>query len=358
MADRARGPGLGRASAICKNTPILVTRLTDADGASCDIFDFCPRFERSGGCTGRSPSSASSGRSPGAPRIRVTLNPATDWGARDAGRTSGTNHIRFLTEPQPLRLTTDAPVVPPARGTQLPAGAAAPFLPRPGRALRRQCRARRWRRCCSQTADALARLGARARHPARMAEGGDPRRDHAEALPARGDRRDRRRDDHLDPGGGQFGAQLGLSLLLDPRRLLHGAGAEPARRARRARKLSLLSAEHRRRGEGRPDPAALRGVGRAEAGGGRGGGAGRLSRHGPGPRRQRRLHPGPARRLRPDRPVQRPGLLRRAPAPAGRPGGFRRRSSGSASGPGRCTTSPTRAFGNSAPAPRSTPTAR
>ena len=34
-----------------------------------------------------------------------------DWGARDAARTSGTNHIRFLTEPQPLRLTTDAPVI-------------------------------------------------------------------------------------------------------------------------------------------------------------------------------------------------------------------------------------------------------
>ena len=42
------------------------------------------------------------------------------------------------------------------------------------------------------------------------------------------------------------GAQLGLSLLLDPGRLLHGAGAQPARRARRAGKLSRLSAQHRR----------------------------------------------------------------------------------------------------------------
>jgi GH15 family glucan-1,4-alpha-glucosidase len=47
----------------------------------------------------------------GAPRIRVTLNPASGWGARDAERTSGTNHIRFLVHPQPLRLTTDAPVL-------------------------------------------------------------------------------------------------------------------------------------------------------------------------------------------------------------------------------------------------------
>jgi GH15 family glucan-1,4-alpha-glucosidase len=47
----------------------------------------------------------------GAPRVRIDLNPATGWGARDAEMTNGTNHVRFLTEPQPLRLTTDAPVI-------------------------------------------------------------------------------------------------------------------------------------------------------------------------------------------------------------------------------------------------------
>src|SRR3546814_3903933 len=31
-----------------RNTPILVTRLTDDDGAAIEIFDFCPRFQRSG----------------------------------------------------------------------------------------------------------------------------------------------------------------------------------------------------------------------------------------------------------------------------------------------------------------------
>jgi GH15 family glucan-1,4-alpha-glucosidase len=40
----------------------------------------------------------------------VELNPAADWGGRDAERTSGSNHIRYLLKPQPLRLTTDAPV--------------------------------------------------------------------------------------------------------------------------------------------------------------------------------------------------------------------------------------------------------
>jgi GH15 family glucan-1,4-alpha-glucosidase len=47
----------------------------------------------------------------GTPRVRVALNPAAGWGARDATRTSGTNHIRFLLDPQPMRLTTDAPVL-------------------------------------------------------------------------------------------------------------------------------------------------------------------------------------------------------------------------------------------------------
>ena len=151
-----------------KNTPILVTRLTDADGAVAEVFDFCPRFERSGRMYRPVAFVRIVRPLAGAPRLKVALNPAADWGARDAERTSGTNHIRFLLEPQPLRLTTDAPVAPSARGAQLPARAAAPFLPRPGRALRRQRRP-------DAGDDAppdrrpLARLGARPRHPARMA---------------------------------------------------------------------------------------------------------------------------------------------------------------------------------------------
>ena len=64
------------------------------------------------------------------------------------------------------------------------------------------------------------------------------------------------------PEAPAFGAQLGLSLLLDPRFLLHGAGAEPAWRAGRAGEVSRLPAQHRRRREGRADPAALFGDGR------------------------------------------------------------------------------------------------
>jgi GH15 family glucan-1,4-alpha-glucosidase len=93
------------------NTPILSTRLTDADGAVAEIFDFCPRFERSGRMYRPVAFIRIVRPIAGAPRVRIALNPSTGWGAQDAERTSGTNHIRFLLDPQPMRLTTDAPVL-------------------------------------------------------------------------------------------------------------------------------------------------------------------------------------------------------------------------------------------------------
>jgi len=93
-----------------RNTPILVSRLTDTDGGVAELFDFCPRFERSGRMYRPVAWARIVRPIAGAPRIRATLNPATGWGEADAERTSGTNHIRYLLKPQPLRLTTDAPV--------------------------------------------------------------------------------------------------------------------------------------------------------------------------------------------------------------------------------------------------------
>lgn len=93
-----------------RNTPILSTRLTDADGGIAEIFDFCPRFERSGRMYRPVAFVRIVRPVAGAPRLKVELDPATDWGSRDAKRTSGSNHVRYLLEPQPLRLTTDAPI--------------------------------------------------------------------------------------------------------------------------------------------------------------------------------------------------------------------------------------------------------
>jgi GH15 family glucan-1,4-alpha-glucosidase len=93
-----------------RNTPILVSRLTDASGAIAEVFDFCPRFERDGRMYRPTAFVRIVRPVQGAPMIRIRLRPTLAFGARDCERTSGTNHIRYLVEPQPLRLTTDAPV--------------------------------------------------------------------------------------------------------------------------------------------------------------------------------------------------------------------------------------------------------
>jgi len=94
-----------------KNMPILVTRLTDDQGGIADVYDFCPRFERSGRMYRPVAFIRIVRPIAGAPRVRVAINPSRDWGAADAARTMGTNHIRFLLSPQPLRLTADAPII-------------------------------------------------------------------------------------------------------------------------------------------------------------------------------------------------------------------------------------------------------
>ncbi len=93
-----------------RNTPILVTRLTDSAGAAAEVYSFCPRYVQSGR-TYRPIAFARIVRPiAGTPRLRVRLDPAVDYGARPAATTSGSNHIRYLVDPQPMRLTTDAPI--------------------------------------------------------------------------------------------------------------------------------------------------------------------------------------------------------------------------------------------------------
>ena len=92
-----------------RNTPILVTRLTDARGGAIEIVDFCPRYRRFDRMF-RPPVFVRIVRPiTGAPRIRMRLTPAVDWGAARAERTAGTNHIRFLAA-MTLRLSTTAPI--------------------------------------------------------------------------------------------------------------------------------------------------------------------------------------------------------------------------------------------------------
>jgi GH15 family glucan-1,4-alpha-glucosidase len=93
-----------------RNTPVLVTRHTDAHGNAVDVIDFCPRYKRLGRMFRPVAFARIVRPVQGSPRIRVRLRPAKSWGAEDARRTRGSNHIRFLLADLTLRLTTDAAV--------------------------------------------------------------------------------------------------------------------------------------------------------------------------------------------------------------------------------------------------------
>ncbi|MES2176868.1 MAG: glycoside hydrolase family 15 protein [Gemmatimonadota bacterium] len=92
------------------NTPVLVTRLFDAEGGAIEIADFAPRFQQYGRVFCPMMLVRRVTRLAGAPRISVCLCPARDYGAARAGVTSGSNHIRYVGSNTVLRLTTDASI--------------------------------------------------------------------------------------------------------------------------------------------------------------------------------------------------------------------------------------------------------
>jgi len=92
-----------------RNTPILISRHSDAAGNAIEIVDFCPRFRR----LGRSYRPVAFARIvrpvSGSPRIRVKLRPTSDWGKHCREQIGASNHIRFALDTMTLRLTTSAP---------------------------------------------------------------------------------------------------------------------------------------------------------------------------------------------------------------------------------------------------------
>ena len=92
------------------NTPILETVLTDANGGVVKLIDFAPRFEQFG--RHYRPTMIIRQLVPveGAPRLRVRLRPAKNYGTGRPDTTFGSNHIRYLGSGITLRLTTDASV--------------------------------------------------------------------------------------------------------------------------------------------------------------------------------------------------------------------------------------------------------
>ncbi|MBV9548840.1 MAG: glycoside hydrolase family 15 protein [Alphaproteobacteria bacterium] len=90
-----------------RNTPVLVSRHTDANGGTIEVVDFCPRLRRDN--RGYRPAAFARVLRPlsGAPRIRVRLRPAA-WLASDSRKTFGSHHIHYPLKRTDMRLTTNA----------------------------------------------------------------------------------------------------------------------------------------------------------------------------------------------------------------------------------------------------------
>jgi GH15 family glucan-1,4-alpha-glucosidase len=92
------------------NTAVLRTRLFGADGQALEITDFAPRFTRRGRMFHPVQIVRRLRVLAGAPRVRVQLRPAFEWGAQAPRVTQGSHHIRYVGPDQVLRLTTTAPL--------------------------------------------------------------------------------------------------------------------------------------------------------------------------------------------------------------------------------------------------------
>ncbi|MEO1199701.1 MAG: glycoside hydrolase family 15 protein [Pseudomonadota bacterium] len=90
-------------------TAILRTVLYGAEG-SVEVIDFAPRFYQRGRAF--RPRTLIRRITPlsGSPRIRIQVRPHYDYGATVPKRTRGSNHVRYIGDPNTLRLTTDVAV--------------------------------------------------------------------------------------------------------------------------------------------------------------------------------------------------------------------------------------------------------
>ena len=93
-----------------RNTPILSTEITDANGAVLQMLDFCPRYKNQGRTYRPLAFVRLIRPMAGTPLVRIKLRPMVNWGERPAAKTTGSNHVRYVGGETILRLTTDCPV--------------------------------------------------------------------------------------------------------------------------------------------------------------------------------------------------------------------------------------------------------
>lgn len=97
-------------SQYVRNTALVETILTDANGAKVRITDFAPRFERHERVFRPPQIVRRIEPLQGLPRIAIKVRPTCDYGHPIDELVVGSNHIRYLGGDEVMRLTTDAPL--------------------------------------------------------------------------------------------------------------------------------------------------------------------------------------------------------------------------------------------------------
>ena len=98
------------ASEYERNTAVVSTTLTDAQGASVKITDFAPRFRNFGRMFRPPQLMRIIEPMAGLPRITIRVRPTCDYGKPITDRSHGSNHISYRCKDLAIRLTTDGPL--------------------------------------------------------------------------------------------------------------------------------------------------------------------------------------------------------------------------------------------------------
>src|SRR5271170_2404042 len=111
-----------------RNTAIVETRLTAADGSEVGIIDFCPRFRQLGRMFRPMMFVRIVEPLRGKPHVRMRFKPVVGYGRRPAEITAGSHHLSFGLAEQDCRLTTNASLAPLIEGRTVVLDAPVAFL--------------------------------------------------------------------------------------------------------------------------------------------------------------------------------------------------------------------------------------
>ncbi len=92
------------------NTAVVETVLHDKKGGAVRLIDFAPRFRLFDRMFHPAMLVRRIEPLEGSPHIRIRLRPSFDYGSRVAMRTHGSHHVRYVSDDQAFRVTTDLPV--------------------------------------------------------------------------------------------------------------------------------------------------------------------------------------------------------------------------------------------------------